>query len=397
MQKCIVLLTKDAMCKDYLPIYGNKLWKTKTPNLDNEVNNGTIFYNCYTAAPSTAMAFLGLCTGRFSYELENKKYEHIKDKYKDTIFSVAKNRGYVSHIIWDSRWLYLAKPYSECYEDAIFHCIEGLGQPVGSQFPHAGDLIASAEKTQAVLDKLSGTLDEISQLQDNIFLWIHLPHVINGRTGYGSDIDIFDKIIGLVREHFKECKLFISADHGNMNGHKNKVGYGFDVYNPAIQIPLITPRVEGQTRYDDNFSIIDFCQLIFDGKIKKRKYIYCDSAYYAQVHRKLAIIRNEYKYIYNKENRTEELYDLKTDPLEQCNLINDRVYDTDRHIYAPLKELYYLTNWEEIDKMRNELRTEKMRIWREEGKLQGLFMRLKRKFGILYTKLKVGIKKAKNL
>ena len=36
-----VLITKDALRKDYLPSYGNKFWKT--PNIDELASKGTIF------------------------------------------------------------------------------------------------------------------------------------------------------------------------------------------------------------------------------------------------------------------------------------------------------------------------------------------------------------------
>ena len=34
MNNHILLLTKDALCKDYLPLYGNRYWEGKTPNID---------------------------------------------------------------------------------------------------------------------------------------------------------------------------------------------------------------------------------------------------------------------------------------------------------------------------------------------------------------------------
>ena len=389
--KNIILLTKDAMCKSYLPIYGNRYWRGQTPNIDWLAQNGNVFTNCYTTAPSTAMAFLGLCIGTFSYQLDNKKYEHIKTKYKHTIFDIASERGFESHIVWDTRWLHLAKPYSECYGNAIFHCIDGLGQPVGSQYPHKGDLKVDDSKTILMMNKLEHELEDISKTNYNKFIWIHLPHVLMGRTCYGGDIDILDRIVGFLLDKFPDSDFYLSADHGNMNGHKNKLGYGFDVYNTAVQIPLITtkfPQFSSQI-VDYNISIIDFSKLMFDRTVPNRDYIYCDSAYYAQLHRKLAIIKGHYKYIYNKQTKTEEFYDLSEDPNEECNLINDKPYDFDRHFYTPLKELYFKSDWNDIIKVREELRAEKNKIWRQEKLIEGIWMRIKSILGSMYTKYNV--------
>ena len=122
MKKQIVLLTKDAMCKSYLPIYNPRSrWKGRTPNLDELAAKGTVFTNCYTTAPSTAMAFLGFFTGKYPYELDIHDYTPVREEYKDNLFRRFEAQGYHCHIIWDSKWDNLAKPYSNCYGDAVFH------------------------------------------------------------------------------------------------------------------------------------------------------------------------------------------------------------------------------------------------------------------------------------
>jgi len=60
----IILLTKDAFCTDYLPPYGNVYWAGKTPNMDELASKGTIFTNYFTAAPSSAMSYLSMFTGK---------------------------------------------------------------------------------------------------------------------------------------------------------------------------------------------------------------------------------------------------------------------------------------------------------------------------------------------
>ncbi len=392
----ILLITKDALCKSYLPVYGNRFWSGKTPNIDALAEKGTTFTACYTAAPSTAMAFLGFCTGKFSYEMKMKSYVPLNEKIGNTIFDDAKELGYAPHIIWDTRWMYLAKPYSECYDSAVIHTVDNLGQPVGSQFPHDGVLEENDEKTEAVYRDLIDTVESILQTEQKVFLWIHIPHVINGRVSYGGDIDAFDHIIGELRRYFRDDEIFISADHGNMNGEKGKICYGFDVYDTAIRIPLITPKIEGCDVWEKPFSSIDFKDLIFQSKIKCRDYIFVDSAYYQQPHRKLAVIHGNYKYIYNKQTKTEELYDTGYDPFESCNLISDELYDVDRHVNSPVRELYFYPHWDDLPAIRKTLREKKNDIWRSETRVQSVYfkfrrfvIRWKKKISIYFKKVRI--------
>ena len=64
-----------------------------------------------------------------------------------------------------------------------------------------------------------------------------------GRSGYGGDIDGFDKCIGMLRQYFDDDSIWISADHGNMDGYKDKFSYGFDVYTPAIQMTWLNAMI----------------------------------------------------------------------------------------------------------------------------------------------------------
>ena len=212
---------------------------------------------------------------------------------------------------------------------------------------------------------------------NKLFLWIHLPHVLLGRNCYGSDEDMFDRVIGFLRDKFGDDAIFISADHGNMNGYKGKVCYGFDVYQTSIIIPLITPRIDGLTTCDIPISNIHLFDLLC-GMIPKDEFVYSDSAYYAQPHRKLAIIHNNYKYIYNKATDTEELYDVDFDPFEHCNIVNRNIMDEDRHVITPLDQVYFYPFWDKVDEELVILRNEFKRIWRAESIIDRQIERIKK-------------------
>ncbi len=391
MKKRILLLTKDAMCRDYLPVYGNQLWKGKTPNLDELAEKGTVFMNCYTAAPSTAMAFLGLSTQKFPYQLDIHDYVPLKKEFNNNIYNDAKKKGYKCHILWDSRGDDFAKKYTTCFGGAQIHSLPNLGQPVGMHFPHKDPLQIDEAKSVDVCERIEKVV--LSILDDEPFyLWIHLPHVINGRISYGGDIDVFDTILGMLRKYFPDDAIYIGADHGNMNGSHGALSYGYDAYDQAIRIPLITPRLKCGPVMEDSFSLVDLYKLMFENKLTHRKMIFADTAYYKQPHRKLAIISGNYKYIYNKLDNSEELYDVAFDPNEGINLLSDMYKDSNRNLIYPLRDLLTYPEWDDLHLFLDEAREEKKRIWKQDGPIVAMLWKIRHQLGVLEGRLDTFIK-----
>lgn len=365
----ILLLTKDAQCKSYYPCYGNTYYKGKTPNMDELCSKGTLFNRCYTVAPSSAMSYLGMFTGKYPYELPFKKYTKIEHPYEgETLFDKAYSLGYEPHVVWDEHWYEMAFVYSNCYgKNTKIHYIKNLRQGVGPKYQHKNPLERNDQLASITLENFKKEIHTITSGNKKQFIWVHLPHVLNGRTGYASDVDLYDRYIGVLREFFDDNNIFISADHGNMNGLKGKLRYGFDVYEPAINIPLITPRIDGMSTCDNIIVNKDFFDLIFNRKIHENEIIFVDSAYYEQLHRKIAVIYNKYRYIFNKENGSEELYDIEWDPNQNFNLISDYYDDKDRHTSSLSRELIFYTDWDLLPAIRTKLRNTKDSIWRSES------------------------------
>lgn len=339
----IVLLSKDAMLPDYLPTYGNKYWKT--PNIDELAEKGTVFNQHYTTAPSTAMAFTSMFTGLYPYQLDRKDYTEVEEYNQGTtLFDEMYERGYECHLLWSSNYIKMADKYSKCYgKHTIRHEDKKLNQSVGVHMPKdekRNNLVPDEKTSQEIMDYLYSVIDSIDTSHP-IFLWIHLPHVLLGRCGYGQDIDLFDEFVGKLRKTFGDEGIYITADHGNMNGYKGKTTYGFDVNQPAIKIPLIAPRLEGMKTVDFPTSNAQLMDIILNQSVPKSEFIISDTQYYAQPYRKTAIIRGKYKYIYNKFDKTEELYDIEFDPNENINLLKKLLYDTDRNRYVNAEQVIF--------------------------------------------------------
>ncbi|MCD7824887.1 MAG: sulfatase-like hydrolase/transferase [Clostridiaceae bacterium] len=328
----VVLISKDATLPEYLPVYGNEYWKT--PNIDELARKGTVFRQHYTAAPSTAMAFTSMFTGLYPYQLDRKDYTEVEEYQQGTtLFDEMYKRGYSCHLMWSNNYIKMAEKYSKCYgAHTTHHESKKLNQSVGVHIPKdesRNNLVRDNAKAEEVMTYLVSELDSIDRSKP-VFLWVHLPHVLLGRCGYGQDIDLWDRFVGEVRQRFGDDGIYISADHGNMNGYRGKTTYGFDVYQPAIHIPLIAPRINGLKEITFPTSNAQLMDIILNNEVKQNEFIISDSQYYAQPFRKIAIIRGRYKYMYNKFTKVEELYDIHFDPNENINLLANLLYDEDR-------------------------------------------------------------------
>lgn len=400
----ILLLTKDAQCKCYYPCYGNKFYAGMTPNMDELVAKGTKFNNCFTVAPSSAMSYLGMFTMKYPYEHVMQTYVPLNKPYEGiTLFDKANELGYETHVLWDEHWYKMAYVYTQCYgKNTTIHYLNELRQGVGPKYRRNEALVRDDEAAQRTLAMVRQEMEKLTKNGNKLFVWFHMPHVLNGRTGYADDVDLYDQYIGMLREFFSDDNIFISADHGNMNGVRGKLRYGFDVYDTAINIPLITPRIEGMEECDALMTNKDFFDLIFNRKIVEREFVIADSTYYAQPRRKTAIIYGKYRYIYNKETKTEELYDVEWDPNQNFNLISDWHDDSDRHQRSLSRELYFYNNWDELPDIREKLRAEKDRIWRDLSRSEKLvtgFYEMLRKNKFLHSilsNIKAKLEKPKN-
>ncbi len=365
-RKVFVLISKDALCTDYLPLYGSCPGQFETPNINELASKGTVFTNYYCAAPSTVMAFYSMVTGQFAHETNFQMYERCGFDFKgSTMFTRLRELGYVErHIVWDEDWGFLPEYFDYFHDDVKIHNIDGFRERVSFHKKTDGEVTNDDAMAEDVLGMIKEFLLNLLNNDKNTFIWLHLPHVVRGRAGYGSDIDMFDKYVGMVRSLVPDSCIALTADHGNLNGFRGKLAYGFDVYNRAARIPLITPRIGGTGKYTSNVSSVDLFSILFEHKIPEREFIYCDTAYRAQKSRKLAIIYKNYKYIYTKKDGHEELYDLAYDPNEQFSLMEDKTFDPDRKLYVVSSEEYHYPFWSSLPAIRERMINERNRIWR---------------------------------
>lgn len=384
MNKRILLISKDVFMKNYLPVYGNKYYNT--PNIDELARKGTIFYRHYTAAPSTAMAFTSMFTGLYAFQTDREDYKEVSEWDGDTFFDIMNQKGYKCHVVWDKDYVHLAQKYSKCYgKNTTIHNTDFLTR----KQPHHikgkyDDMSFDTEAESFCMTKMEELVKQIVNSGEKVFMWIHFPHALLGRNAYGSDIDMLDNLIGLFRKYFPDDSIYITADHGHMNGSHEKYGYGFDLYENAINIPLITPRIQNMSTVNYPTSNVQIGDIMM-GLLEKKEIVFSETAYYMQPHRKIAIIHNNYKYIYEKQTRREYLYDVIWDPEENVNLMKTEIYDIDRKTSFSLTQRFFYPYWTSLINEIEFMRTEKNRIWRNAPWnveiYEGLLLRAKHIYG----------------
>ena len=388
--KNIIFISKDACNKHALPVYGNRYWKT--PNIDELARKGTVFKRHYTAAASTAMAFTSMALGKYCYETGRRIYKNEQEINGNTIFDKLFGLGYECHIIWDDTYTSFAESHFRCEgENTIIHSLAQIKQvETVHKKGTFDDMTFNEEETRSALRKIEDVFISVKENASKAcFVWLHLPHVMCGRQGYGSDIDVFDMVVGIAREIFSDDEIFISADHGHMNGWKNKYHYGFDVEEEAICIPLITPRMDGKSEINFPTSTLQMFDIFYNKTVSPLEYVMCETAYYAQPKRKIAIINGKYKYCYNKETKEEFLYDLEFDPEENHNLVYPEFYDTDRFLWYSTAQCFYYPYWDDAIAKLYELRGIKDGMWKEGTIVEEFYNKLMHRIKCLYTRIKL--------
>lgn len=391
----IVLISKDVLRKDYLPVYGNSYWKT--PNIDELASKGTVFYRHYTAAPSTAMSFTSMFTGLYPFQTGRTKYIEVSDNDKaavsETLFDMLEKKGYSCHMLWSSNYVHMAERFSKCFgKHTVHHDTLELNQYVGAHMKGMiNDIPRNDGKTEEVYSQLIKEIDTID-MSNPVFLWVHLPHVFAGRTGYGDDIDILDRFVGDIRKRFGDF-IYITADHGCGNGKDGVTGYGFDLYESQICIPLISPLINDSHEIRFPTSNTQLIEFLVEGKVTKREYVLSDTAYYQQPHRKLAVISGPYKYIYRKQSKTESMFDVEYDREENIDLNKALIHDKDRNRDVIARQVLFYPYWNAAEKRILDLRDIKDSIWKDvnvrERIKYGPWRRVLRNMYIKYNESKI--------
>tara|TARA_B100001250_G_C19808420_1_gene794565 strand:+ start:728 stop:1975 length:1248 start_codon:yes stop_codon:yes gene_type:complete len=363
--KNTILLTKDILRSDYLRCYNpNSLFNTK--HIDALASKGTLFSRYYCSSPSSGMAASCSFSGLNAYELDRKTFKEVDDfTQSKTLFNILEENGVKTHVLWSSEFEHLAYSHSKVFDSNTLIHYAPLGgsldvTPQKHAFPTEQQISEKYDLADYFLNYLK---DLDSRETSPWFVWCHCPHVFEPFDSYGSDIGHFDDFVGRVSKEINS-EIILSGDHGHNICEKGRIVYGFDVYESSIHIPLITPHYFGKQMVDFPVSQSQLNDIILYKELEKRTFIYSDTQYYEQPDRKLMIMKDDYKYIYNKIDNSEELYDLNFDANENVNLLVKFWPDYDRNSSYRLDEVVFYPSWNNAKEYYNLLKSEKNRIWR---------------------------------
>jgi len=359
MRKKILLISKDALRTAALSCYGGIICKTK--HIDELANKGTIFRRHYTAAATSAMSYTSMFTGKYCHELDRKKFTEVENYLGDSLFRNLEKRGYACHIIWGESWFKNVVPLTKIYgKKTCFHNLD-IEQKVGAE-----RIAKKVKEAEIIRERLNHIIKEVLKIkEERVFIWVHFPHVLFGKSCYDSDLEVFDSFVGEMRNNFEDDSIYITSDHGHMNMTKGIPVYGFHLYESTINVPLITPRIGTNESIDFPTGHTQLMEIILEDKISHKDYVFVDTQYYLQENRKLAVIKDNFKYIYNKRGKKEQLFDLEVDPAENVNLLLMQVEEKGRGKLYWLDQIYYYKNWEKILLVYQDLKIQKDKLWRE--------------------------------
>ncbi len=179
-------------------------------------------------------------------------------------------------------------------------------------------------------------------------------------NNYDNSILQADDLIRQIYEHLsqkgflEDCLLIITADHGEAMGEHGKFGHSYNLYQESIHIPLLFHDTQAAAEADLPYGTqIDIGPTILDKlnvpipKVWKGRSLLQTPTFphfdvLRQTRHQVIVMQDEtgiYKYYYNQKTKTQELFEITSDPLEKVNLFDKPQYQQQQQqLLAKFKE-----------------------------------------------------------
>ena len=363
----VLLITFDTTRAGYLGCYGEP--EARTPNIDRLAHEGALFTHCATCTSMTLPSHSSIMTG--NYPFVHRVRRNATDKLTDANSVLAESfqsADYATGAVLAA--IVLNKQF-------------GLDQGFDSYLDLSPRPGMDARRVYRNGDEVC---DEAITLLDNtagqhFFMWVHFydPHYpYEPRTrqtnspeeAYADEITFMDMQVGrllteLARLGVDDNTLVVLVgDHGEGLGDHGEWQHGFFVYESTLHVPLVfwwPDRLEAGRVVDQQVRTIDIAPTILDlvgltplsdiqgrsltpllaGHELAEKLPAYAEALEGNSQLSLAPLRSitvgEWKYMLAPQPA---LFDLKTDPAEQVNLIDqqpeiaDELHDELRQLIA---------------------------------------------------------------
>jgi arylsulfatase A-like enzyme/tetratricopeptide (TPR) repeat protein len=359
----VILISIDTLRSDHLPAYGYD--KVATPNLDAFRADAILYERAYSHCPLTLPSHTSMLTGLLPADHGIRdNIGFTLDEKVPSLPALLKANGYATGAAVSAFVLRkgtgIARGF-DTYDDEVEPI--GTWQVIARVQRSGGETVAAARKW----------LDRHADKPFFYFLHLYDPHTPYEppepfrsqyrNNPYDGEIAYTDHVIGEFLGHLKEKGVYdkalivILADHGEgLNDHREEE-HGIFLYREAIQVPLFVKLPRGEragTSVANPAGLVDVFTTILEQTATPRPAGHKDSlsllsltdpkrniyseTYYPRMHfgwSDLHSLTNGVHHLIRAP--IPELYDLRSDPRETKNVLNDerRTYTAMRNAIEP--------------------------------------------------------------
>jgi choline-sulfatase len=357
-QPNVILITIDAARAD-LGFTGYK--RPVSPNLDQLAKKSAVFENAYSLASYTSKSLGPMLIGRYGSET-HRGWLHFNRFTKEDVFVAERlQQAGIRTVSVQGHWYFFKNYGFERGWDVIDSQATPADQPIEGDRSSNGDVLS---------DRIIAELERPELDSRQFFLWshyidAHAEYVEHkefdfghrGRERYDGELAFVDHHLGRVfaalakRPYAERTIVIITSDHGEAFGEHGLYRHGFEVWEELVRVPLVihVPGVAPQ-RITIRRSAIDVVPTIFDlfgvappaagdkgafrgvsllpdvlappGYVPSPRVVYVDMPAGPYNDSREAYIENDLKLI-TSGPRALGLFDLKTDPGEKRDLLDD--------------------------------------------------------------------------
>ncbi|HEX6100834.1 MAG TPA: sulfatase-like hydrolase/transferase [Thermoanaerobaculia bacterium] len=352
----VFLVSIDTLRSDHLGVYGSS--RVRTPSFDAFASDAVLFEHAYSQSPLTLPSHATILSGLLPAEHGVRDNTGFRVGEKVPLLqTVLAAHGYSTGAAVSAYVLRTATGIGRgftAYDDAVER--SSSSESLGAVQRRGGDTLAVAEQWLAA-----------NSARPFYFLHLYEPHAPYGSGGYAGDVADSDALLGRffaslkARDLYDRALIVVLSDHGEGLGDHGEDEHGIFLYREAIQVPLLVKlprnRLAG-TRVASPVGLVDVMPTILgvlgidapksdgralfaDDKLAglAPRPVYSETWYprfhfgWSELH---SLVDGDEHFI---DAPRPELYDLRRDPRETANLLEERRrrFAALRAAIAPLK------------------------------------------------------------
>lgn len=376
----VILITVDTLRADHLSCYGYQ--KNTSPNIDQFSKDALLFENCLSHAPVTSSSFASMLSGYFPHE--TKVFANLSlPKEVRILPELLKPYGYKTAAVVSNYALRKKKGWAhkfETYDDTlnvVRHIPERIAEHTTNtsikllrqfskdqlfmwihyQDPH-GPYIPPASYNE--MFKAPARQPRELKLNTKVSGYGGIPSYqqLGTNRGYSYYVSQYDgeirymdeqfkRLLDVLKEHglYDDALIIFTSDHGEgMGEHNYYFAHGENLYHNLLHVPLIVKygkqstgrRLDFVQHLDIVPTILKTVGLKTNSSLRGRDLFEQDlqnREIFAEMNSprnvdgiKFSVVIDGLKLIYTQLNEQYQLFDLKTDRLEERNLINKLEY-----------------------------------------------------------------------